>query len=317
MKSFRHPSRLPFLLGFCWVMTLLCSSLVADDVLPKELDSLKFEYEVMLAEINKPLESFFTNYRNRLDRIAADLQSQGDLQGVLAVRKELETLGETGDTASPAESGSKPQALLDARAIYQREKIRLTEQISEKSAPLTDAYRKRIEKLISHFTQQERLEDALATKAFLAALPEETTAPGPGPRSGGTGKKDLKIRVQIDGVSHLLLRGSEIWFDHTKGTVAPPGRHGGEHPTHLDDETEWKPVWSGKVTERFDAGIDLPVEGPPPRIHLRFNDGRGSAEVIEQPSAENDFTAKVEMRDGNKKKKGFFGSDWMEFRLKW
>lgn len=48
-----------------------------------------------------------------------------------------------------------------------------------------------------------------------------------------------------------------------------------------------------------------------------MSSGRGIAEVIQQPSALNDHTAMIELRDQDKAGGTFFGSDWLEFRLSW
>lgn len=319
MKTNRQPQWFPGL-SACMGVVALCLSCGAQEgpvKLPKELDNLKFEYEVMLAEINKPLDALSASYRNRLKSISEDLQKQADLDGVVAVRKEIEALSETGNSVPPSESSKDPPALVSAREIFQRERTKLGEQGGEKAAVLLLAYRKRIEKLIAEYTRQGRLDDAVASKNHLAGVPEEPAGRSLEPAPRQDRKKELKIKVQMDGVSYLLIRGHEIWFDHTKGAWTAPGRHEGEFPTYLDDDIEWHPVWNGKVTERFDAGIDLPAEEPAARISLSFRKGRGTAEVIEQPSKGNDFTARIEMRDQSEEGKGFFGSDWMEFRLKW
>ena len=80
---------------------------------------------------------------------------------------------------------------------------------------------------------------------------------------------------------------------------------------------DWLPVWEGKRTRPLDTAITLSQSEPPPKIRATVLDGRGTVEVVEQPSAANKFTAKIAMRDQNEDGKGFFGSDWLEFRLTW
>jgi hypothetical protein len=127
----------------------------------------------------------------------------------------------------------------------------------------------------------------------------------------------LKVRVQVDGLGHLHLRGGEIWFDHSRGRATAPGRHQGEHPTYLNDKTEWRPVWSGNVTQRYAAGIALPTQGNPATLHVRQSGGRGHAVVLQQPNSTNDYTAIIELRDQTEDGRAFNGSDWLEFRLSW
>ena len=231
----------------------------------------------MVAELEKPLNTLKKNYGNRLNKIAADLQKKGDLPGVLAVKAEIKNL-KTPDISSPPPE-KEPNELISARAIYKRENARLMSIASRQAEPLTKNYKTRLLKFKEEFTRQGNLEHALAAKRLLESVPEINST-----KPTASGKRELKMRIQVDGVSHLFIKGSKIWFDHTNGTVAPPGRHSGEFPTYLDEKTEWMPVWNGKVTEPFDAGIALPTSGERIKINLRNSDGRGHAEVIEQPS---------------------------------
>lgn len=193
--------------------------------MPQALANLQFEHEVKLAELYKPTKSLATSYGNRLTVIATELQQQGDLRGLLAVNAEIETLKKTGTSnPQPPESG-EPRLLVEARTIFDRENQQLTTKIARVAEPLVDAYRARLELLKADYTRQGLLDEALAAKTLLTAIPEN-----PVPKSslfGDAAKRSLKVKVQIDGVSHLHLRGSEIWFDHSKGNASPPGRHQG------------------------------------------------------------------------------------------
>ncbi|MFK5922603.1 MAG: hypothetical protein QM496_10520 [Verrucomicrobiota bacterium] len=301
-----------FVVGVPFDRSIVVAQGITKKSLPKKLSLLKFNYEVMLADLNKPLGELEKNYENRLNLIAAEFQKQGDLQGILAVKKEVEALGENGVEPSRSTGAAEPQKLVAARKIFLQTQKKLGIPLMRKSASLTVAYRAKLEKLKFEYTKQGRLDDAIAAKTLLDSLPP------PGKNALPViAKRHLKIKVQIDGLSHLFMRGSEIWFDHTEGIGAMAGRHGGDFSTTLDDSIEWKPIWNAKITERYDAGISLPTSGSPVSIHLRFSDGRGTAKVIEKPSQKNDYTAKIEMRDADKGGRRFLGSDWMEFRLKW
>ena len=306
------------LMRYCLLTASLIGFAMAQESgkpLPQALSNLQFEHEVKLAEIYKPTKSLASSYGKRLAVIATELQQQGNLPGLLAVNAEIETLKKTGTSnPKPPESG-EPHLLVEARTIFDRENQLLTAKIARVAEPLIDAYRTRLELLKADYTRQGLLDEALATKNLLTAIPEN---PIPKPSSfGEAAKRSLKVKVQIDGVSHLHLRGSEIWFDHSKGNASPPGRHQGEFPTYLEDKTEWLPTWTGRVTAPFDAGITLPTDGPQVVINLRFSEGRGHALVVQKPSQENDYVAIIEMRDEREGGGGFNSSDWMEFRLSW
>ena len=113
------------------------------------------------------------------------------------------------------------------------------------------------------------------------------------------------------------MRGNEIWFDHTKGSFKKPGLHNGVFPTYINDKTEWMPVWIEDETEPFNAETGLPTAEPMPELDLRNTEGRGYAEIVEQPSKANDFTATISLRDEKEGGGGFNSSDWIGFRVSW
>ncbi|MCB1231501.1 MAG: hypothetical protein KDN19_14625 [Verrucomicrobiae bacterium] len=280
--------------------------------LPKELGDLAFNYEVRLAEMLKPIEELKAAYIRQLKAVATRVQAKGDLPGLLAVQAEIESITKSGVPAKPDPKYPEPTELLESRKIFQRTSADLVDRQGTKIEPLRAGYRRELEKLKIDFTRAGRLEDALSAKRLIDSL--ET---GASTNRAEPGKTNLKIRVQVDDVSYLYLRGPKIWFDHTRGKFSPPGLAGGEFPTYLDDKTEWKPVWNGKVTEPYDAGISLPTTGDGIEIHLRFSDGRGQANVIQNPGPDNDYTAIIELLDQRENRIGIGGADWMEFRLSW
>lgn len=121
----------------------------------------------------------------------------------------------------------------------------------------------------------------------------------------------LKIKVEIDSYSELKLRGARIWFDHTRGSGALPGRHSGELPTEVDGK-EWTPKWDGRVSDQYELDQAIPTDGLTlTEFRIKKLEGRGSVEVVDQPTEENDFTATFGLRDGGN------GAAWLEFRLSW
>ncbi len=286
----------------------------AEDALPKEASSLKFEYEVMLAELDKPLKTLQKNYINRLKEIAKSLQQNGDLEALLVVNSEIEAIQKNGRSIADPDQNPIPKSLAQAKSIFQKELERLQQIAKRKAAPLDTQYRVSLEKLKTDYTKAGQLKDALVVAELIKAIPD-VRAKGFGVSEG---KREITFKLQIDGLSYLMMKGSSIWYDHTKGVAAPPGRHKGEFPTYIDRDSEWKPVWEGKKTEPFNAGIRIPDSGPVVNMDLRNLDGRGFAKVVEQPSQENGYTAKIVLKDEDEKTgKRFFASDWIKFRIKW
>lgn len=288
---------------------------VAQD-LPTEASALEFEFEVIVAEKQKPIETLNGHYLNRLATVEKEVQSEGDLQGVLAVKGEREAIKTTGKPlAEPPEE--EPEALKESRAIYQQSRVSLEETIEQEIAPERQAFLAKLADLKQKLTQESRLGDAKAVMLLAEKIASETPDPivSNGTPSRATG--EMKFKVQVDGVTHLKLRRDEVWFDHSKGMFRKPGLHQGVFPTYIDTTTEWMPVWNGDVTDRFDANVGLPTVEPMPELRIRSGEGRGYAEIVEQPSEENDFTATIALRDERKDGVGFAASDWLGFRVSW
>ncbi len=292
------------------------------------LSSLKLEFDIDRAEALAPVEELDRLYREQLDKLRLAAQGRGKLEEVIAVEAEITKL----DGKPLPEGGSDFPELVKVREIYSRAHSERQTAMNRTLESLVARQRTALEALRTSQTQANQLDEALLTHKEIEkieALEEEigrrgkgerprslaVAAPGLGGEGGGV--QSLTLRVQVDGLSHLHLRGAEIWYDHTKGRAAPPGRHQGTFPTYLNDKTAWLPRWEGNSTERHQAPISLALEGEGTRIRLRHSSGRGNAEVIQQPGPENDYTAIVELRDATREGRAFFGSDWLEFRLSW
>jgi len=287
--------------------------------LPEEVDPLRLDHEILLTEVEKPLGILAGHYLRKLEKLQKETQATGDLQAVLAIQKEIEAVREAGQP--PDEPVARqPSGLAQARRIYRRAREKIEKRIAPRRAALQRKYAADLAALQQTLTREGRLDDALAVKREAQLVREEigrVTALDPDPKPDER-DREVKLRMQVDGVSHLLVRGDEIWYDHRNGRAAPPGRHQGEFPTYIDDDGEWMPEWEGSVTEPHDIGLGLPAGEPAPELHLRMSpEGRGHAEIVEQPSRENGYTARIELRDESRRGKRYFGSEWMEFRLWW
>lgn len=288
------------------------------------LGELTLGFDIDRAELIAPLTELDKLYLGQLEKLGQQSQERGALEELIAVRAEQARI----EGRSPEAKGTDFPELVKIRSIYEKSKAERTTLMHQRLLPVIARHKAQLEALRTMQTQQNLLEDAIRTNeelTKLAALEKqvgeaqdkpESAGPGPALTGSAAGAKDLKIKVQVDGVSRLVLKDGKVWFDHTNGRASPPGRHGGEFPTYLNDKTEWKPVWTGVVTEPFAADFAFPSD-PPAKIKLRMADGRGIAEVIQQPTVENAHTAIVELRDEKKDGGVFFGSDWMEFRLSW
>lgn len=218
---------------------------------------------------------------------------------------------------SPLENPSpdEPGDLASARRIYLSRLVEVENQVQRTLKPKQDLYLGEMVRIEQALTAEGRIQEAVAVRT----IREEVDVIEVMPLSNGrpTMKKELHVKVQVDGMTHLYLRGDTMWFDHTRGRAHPPGLHEGIFPTYLDDTMEWLPVWEDGVTQALAYETGLPTDGIVPEVRVRSGAGRGVAEVIQQPLEINDYTVIVELRDETRSGKRFGGSDWLEIKIYW
>lgn len=126
----------------------------------------------------------------------------------------------------------------------------------------------------------------------------------------------LALTAYIDGRSQLVMQGGSIYWHHFD--FAAPGRHfdapGGNVPTTFNGDP-WYPVWPGDPPNHNPADpidnevrcgdcttIDNYLDAPPLAakeqvVALNAISARGEVSIVQQPSAQNDFTLIVEFDD--------------------
>jgi len=152
--------------------------------------------------------------------------------------------------------------------------------------------------------------------ALVGGAAAQAVGPGGGPTSVMTAPPTLNVRAYIDGRSHLIVRGEEIYWHHYD--FAAPGRHsdapGGNVPTYLN-EAPWYPTWPGDPPDHDPADpidnevrdcdcrtLDAYAIAPPLPLETAMVavspiHARGPVTVIQQPNALNDYTLIVEFND--------------------
>jgi hypothetical protein len=110
----------------------------------------------------------------------------------------------------------------------------------------------------------------------------------------------LRVRAEIDGRSELRIQGGLIWWHHFE--FEAPGMWGDDQPTYLNGEAWW-PQWPSdenafcNCDSRKDELLSPPLKSDGSEISIQVVRARGSVAIVEQPSAQNDFTASVELSD--------------------
>lgn len=282
--------------------------------IPPELVKLNDSYAQVRLKIREPIQSLTDQYLNRLGELKKSFQAQSNLDAVLFIDGEFTEIRKTN---APIENPSpeEPAELVSARRIYLTKLREVEIQAQRNLKPKQDLYIGEMIRMEEMLTAQGRTQEAVAVRT----IREEVDIIEVTPLSSGrpTIKKELLLKVQVDGLTHLYLRGDTLWFDHTRGRAHPPGLHEGIFPTYIDRTIEWLPVWEDSVTQALAYSTGLPVDGIAPEIRVRSGAGRGVAEVIQQPEEMNDYTTIIEFRDETRGGKRFGGSDWLEIKIYW
>ena len=156
----------------------------------------------------------------------------------------------------------------------------------------------------------------LALMALAGGAGAQANAPENGPTNETSTVPALNVRAYIDGRTHLIIRGDQIYWRHYE--YAAPGRHsdapGGNVPTYINEEL-WYPIWPGDPPEHDPADpidnevrdcdcrtLDQFVVVPPLPLETAVVSVspirvRGVVRVIQQPESANDFTLIIEFDD--------------------
>jgi hypothetical protein len=119
-----------------------------------------------------------------------------------------------------------------------------------------------------------------------------------------TDTETIRIEAHIDGRSQLILRGSTAQWHHFD--YAAPGRElGVNEPTRISG-VDWFPVWPDLPTAEnlfcdcfsdVFSGVGPSVPATDATVELRIVQSRHVTTLVQQPSAQNDYTLIIEFDD--------------------
>ncbi|NRB74832.1 MAG: serine/threonine protein kinase [Verrucomicrobiales bacterium] len=174
--------------------------------------------------------------------------------------------------------------------------------------------------LIGHYRAAEESAKVDASTEELKTLRREITEKRQALASTAPARdkddRDMVFRVQIDGTSFLYLKTDQLWLSHVDGIGSPAGKHNGHFPTSVDRK-DWMPSWKNKVTAPLNLPSLIPFDEDDFAFSAEVLSGRGKVFVLEQPSKNNDYTAKLELSDLTDDGVRIFGHDWLVFELSW
>ncbi len=282
---------------------------------PADLKVSKEKYRERVKDLTQPLSDLLAKYEEQLVKMRDVFQKADDSENTLEAKKEIIAIEATGKVADKYVETSKVAAY---RKIYDAENARIEVVVLNKIGQLNVAYKASLDEMKTAYLKADRLDDAIIVMEVVKSIPDmpeilPVVFAKPEPVVNPPGS--IRIRVQVEGMSVVCISGDKIWFDHSGGSGSAPGLHKGEFATRLNGE-DWTPEWEGKVSRKFDAEVGLPAAGIV-EMSCNHKKGRGHAKVLEQPSLENDYTAKVGLYDVGKKGKKFSSAQFIDFELSW
>jgi hypothetical protein len=145
---------------------LIAQFCFAQGAAPADLKALRARYEQGLASIHtnsvKALQDWPNAYTADLKKLEKKLQSSGDLDGLLAVRKEMERFGE--DKAIPERALSESPALKEAQLKWRKTPETIEIDQSRRIVLLARSYSASLEELKRKLTTQGKVEQAIEAK---------------------------------------------------------------------------------------------------------------------------------------------------------
>jgi len=180
-----------------------------------ELSAIEVMREVQLDAATKPLKELEAKYRDALTKKQSSAQESGNLDNVLAIKKEIEILDDGDDSASPP---ANPE-LAKLRQIYREQKAKLAPQVKTAVAAVDREYVKQLNKLIVDQTKAGNTEMAVKVKEQLDAHAKDqtsanATAAAMKPRVAESGHNDKSKGTERE-LKKLLTSSPWTWHPGT------------------------------------------------------------------------------------------------------
>jgi len=134
------------------------------------LSAMETAYAAAVAKIEQPQQDLLGKYREGLRSLAERKRAAGDLEGVIAVNREIESA----DKRDKRNLDAHPD-LKRLREIYETNLARLKSDAAGEHARLIDAYRTRLAATVESLTREGKIDEAVAVNARIKEL--EAAAP--------------------------------------------------------------------------------------------------------------------------------------------
>lgn len=194
---------------------------------PPAADEIRFHFEVWREELGKPIRTLQAKYEAALQRVGEAAQQEGNLEALLAVKREIAGF-RLGDF--PAE-GAYP-ALLQAREIYEKELENVIRPVVAGEAKLREKLYGDLGDLRTGLTRESRLDEALRVSGLIDDLKLRKTLAdeawtGPDlfhllPSTSGVTASGCRIEREDGGYLLELSQGFRVGSLSTDASFTPP-----------------------------------------------------------------------------------------------
>lgn len=194
-----------------------CSGAAAE---PAELVRLKEAYAAQIDLLSKGIGDLDAKYIAALKRQEETETKSGDLDAVIAIRKEMEIHGDGSAYREDRfrERLSHFDGLRKIQNTYLQTRANLEQELRKEKVQLEAAYAKQLESLVEALTKSSRIEDAVAVRTELEKLGGSADSPAeqsPTMRaSDGEEKEAIRARAHVTGKAEIqiFVNGEELFI---------------------------------------------------------------------------------------------------------
>lgn len=211
----------------CLAALLFAPSFAIAETAQHPAPTEKALYETRLQEIEEQYANSITNlatkYTQALEKSAAELQKKGDLDGLLAMKKEIARFKSVGKVpeSSPADA---PATVKNYQKIYREASAEAVATRHESVTKLTASYQTHLESLQKKLTQEGKIEEAILIKkeadalsAFKDKIAEQGQAAGLDAEKKNTPSSDVAGKPSV--VAWDGRKISNVRFSHEGGNT--------------------------------------------------------------------------------------------------
>ena len=184
-----------------------------------EVEALKFKRDVAFAELDKPLEKLQGQYVAKLEELQQTAQSEGDLDRVLAIRREAENFKTSPEVAHPSVERQRRVYIEAAKKLRAERRVR--------EHKLATDFADALEELVVELTRAGRPDDAAGVRDLAQsarATAQSMAVGGTSVALGSLSSAHCKLRPVAEGLE-ITSKDKHKRFAWTPKSYQPPFRY--------------------------------------------------------------------------------------------